>query len=508
MKGQLGMICVETISKVRRLHFVAKRRIKDICRCLNLSRETVRKIIRSDETEFKYERKSQPYPKLAPWRERLDKLLERNEALPKKERQRLTKIWKRLCDDGYDGGYDSVRRYAKKWKLEHGQQQAQAFIPLIFEPGEAYQFDWSTETVVMAGVLTTVKVAHFKLCHSRMPFSIAYPRETQEMVFDAHDEAFSFFGGCCVNGIYDNMSTAVDAVLSGKERRFNTAFSQMCSHHLVTPIACTRAAGWEKGQVENLVKESRAYSFKPRLEVADFDDLNARLRADALNRAKGLRHPENSEKTVWEMFQQEQPLLTPRQRPFVGFREKTVAVTRTCLINFDRNKYSVEARAVGRPVQLQVYATRIILRQDGEIVGEHERCFARGKTIFNPWHYVPVLKRKPGALRNGAPFRDWDLPPAMTRIWNHLWGTSDGDRQLADILFAAHEHNIEVLEAACAEALKTGLRKADAILNIVSRYISPEPPKAIDPPPHLQLKLAPIADCTRYERLGGTHASA
>ena len=94
------MICVETIAKVRRLHFFEKKHIKDICRSLNLSRETVRKIIRSDGTEFKYERKSQPYPKLAPWRARLDKMLEANEALPKKERQRLTKIWKRLSDDG------------------------------------------------------------------------------------------------------------------------------------------------------------------------------------------------------------------------------------------------------------------------------------------------------------------------------------------------------------------------------------------------------------------------
>ncbi len=128
----------------------------------------------------------------------------------------------------------------------------------------------------MDGALTTVKVAHFKLCHSRMPFSIAYPRETQEMVFDAHDEAFKFFGGGCINGIYDNMTTAVDAILSGKERKFNKAFSRMCSHHLVNPIACTRAAGWEKGQVENLVKESAPYSFTPRLEVADFDELNAR----------------------------------------------------------------------------------------------------------------------------------------------------------------------------------------------------------------------------------------
>lgn len=502
------MICVETIAKVRRLHFVEKKSIKGIGRSLKLSRETVRKIIRSDETEFKYDRKSQPYPKLEPWRERLDKKLGENEALPKKQRQRMTQIWKELADDGYDGGYDSVRRYAKKWRVEHGKQQAQAFIPLIFDPGEAYQFDWSTETVLLAGALTTVKVAHFKLCHSRMTFSIAYPRETQEMVFDAHDEALRFFGGGCVNGIYDNMSTAVDAILPGKERKFNKGFSQMCSHHLVNPIACTKAAGWEKGQVENLVKEGRAYSFKPRLEVADFNELNARLRKDALNRAKDLRHPENPEMTVWEMFQQEQPFLTPLQKPFVGFREKTVAVTRTCLINFDRNKYSVEARTVGRPVQLQVYATRIILRQDGEIVGEHERCFGRGKTIFNPWHYVPVLKRKPGALRNGAPFRDWDLPPALARIWNHLRGTSDGDQQLADILFAAYEHDIDVVEAACAEALKAGLRKADAILNIVSRRTNPPPPKAIEPPAPLQLKMAPIADCARYDRLGGAHAVA
>ncbi|WP_419740056.1 IS21 family transposase [Ruegeria sp.] len=502
------MICVETIRKVRRLHLIEKKSIKEICRSLNLSRATVRKIIRSGVTEFKYERKSQPYPVLGPWRARLDETLEENEALPKKHRKRMTKIWKELSDDGFGGGYDSVRRYTKNWRIAHGRQQAQAFIPLIFDPGEAYQFDWSVETVLMDGALTTVKVAHFKLCHSRMPFSIAYPRETQEMVFDAHDEAFKFFGGGCINGIYDNMTTAVDAILSGKERKFNKAFSRMCSHHLVNPIACTRAAGWEKGQVENLVKESCAYSFTPRLEVADFDELNARLQKDAIKRAKELRHPENLEVTVWEEFQQEKPLLTHLQKPFVGFREKTVAVSRTCLINFERNKYSVEARAVGRQVQLQVYATRIVLRQDGEIVGEHERCFGRGKTIFNPWHYVPVLKRKPGALRNGAPFRDWDLPPAMTQIWTHLRGTSDGDRQLADILFAAYQHDIDVVEAACEEALKSGLRKADAILNIVSRRTNPPPPKAIEPPAHLQLKMAPIADCARYDRLGGSHATA
>ncbi|WP_419741049.1 hypothetical protein [Ruegeria sp.] len=165
------MICVETIRKVRRLHLIEKKSIKEICRSLNLSRATVRKIIRSGVTEFKYERKSQPYPVLGPWRARLDETLEENEALPKKHRKRMTKIWKELSDDGFGGGYDSVRRYTKNWRIAHGRQQAQAFIPLIFDPGEAYQFDWSVETVLMDGALTTVKVAHFKLCLTSDIFS-------------------------------------------------------------------------------------------------------------------------------------------------------------------------------------------------------------------------------------------------------------------------------------------------------------------------------------------------
>ena len=152
------MICVEKIGMVRRFYFVEKKSIKEICLLLEISRGTVRKIVRSGATEFKYVRKSQPYPKLGPWRERLEKILEENEALPKKQRRRMTRIWKELVNDGYDGGYASICRYAKKWRVAHGKQQAQAFIPLIFDPGEAYQFDWSEEKVVMAGELTTVNL--------------------------------------------------------------------------------------------------------------------------------------------------------------------------------------------------------------------------------------------------------------------------------------------------------------------------------------------------------------
>ena len=142
-------------------------------------------------------------------------------------------------------------RHAQSWEEQRGSASAEAYIPLSFAPGEAYQYDWSHEIVLLDGVTVTVKVAHMRLCHSRMFFVRAYPRESQEMVFDAHDRAFAFFRGACTRGIYDNMKTAVDAVFVGKERRFNRRFLQMCGHYLVEPEACTPAAGWEKGQVEN-----------------------------------------------------------------------------------------------------------------------------------------------------------------------------------------------------------------------------------------------------------------
>jgi transposase len=113
------------------------------------------------------------------------------------------------------------------------------FVPLWFAPGEAYQFDFSHEVVVLGGVTTTVKVAHLRLCHSRMRLVVAYPRETQEMVFDAHDRAFRLFGGACQRGIYDNMPTAVESVFIGKKRQFDRRFLQMCSYYLVEPTACT-----------------------------------------------------------------------------------------------------------------------------------------------------------------------------------------------------------------------------------------------------------------------------
>ena len=501
MGAGAGMLVVETIGKIRRAYFIQKKPIKVICREFRLSRKVVRKVIRSEMTEFHYERGRQPLPRIDPWREQLDGMLLANEGKPKRERLTLVRVFEELRGLGYEGGYDSVRRYAKAWRAARGAVTAEAYVPLSFAPGEAYQFDWSHEIVLINGTTVTVKVAHLRLCHSRMPFVRAYPRESQEMVFDAHNRAFAFFRGACTRGIYDNMKTAVETVFIGKDRQFNRRFLRMCGHYLVEPTACTPAAGWEKGQVENQVGLVRERFFTPRLRVASYEELNAWLLDQCVAYAKAHRHPEQVDRTIWQAFEAERPQLVPITGPFDGFHATQAAVSKTCLVRFDNNKYSVASCAVGRPVEIQAYADRIVIRQDGAIVGEHARRFGRGETIYDPWHYVPILARKPGALRNGAPFKDWPLPVGLERVRRRLKGCDDGDRQMVKVLSAVLTDGLAAVEAACAEALADGVRSADVVLNILARQRDPGPAATILTPEALRLRLAPMADCARYDSL-------
>ena len=495
------MLVVETIGRIRREHFIHGKSIKEIARDLRLSRNTVRKVLRSDETSFSYERRVQPRPKLGRWKEQLDRLLAANVEAPARQRLTLIRIFEELRALGYDGGYDAIRRYARSWAKLNASATADAFVPLTFAPGEAYQFDWSHEIVVLDGVTVTVKVAHVRLCHSRMMFARVYPRETQEMVFDAHDRAFAFFRGTCTRGIYDNMKTAVETIFIGKDRRYNRRFLQMCSHYLVDPVACTPASGWEKGQVENQVGLVRERFFTPRLRFKTYDELNAWLLDRCIAYAKAHRHIEQPGRTIWEVFEEERGALVPYRGSFDGFHALPVSVAKTCLVRFDNNKYSVMSTAVGRPVDIHAYADRIVIRQDGAVVGEHVRCLGRGETIYNPWHYVPVLTRKPGALRNGAPFRDWPLPSAMERIRRRLKSMHDGDRQMVDILSAVLTDGIGAVDAACQEALDHGVCSAAVIINILTRRHDPAPAMTILTPEALRLRHEPVADCARYDSL-------
>jgi transposase len=504
------MLVVETVVRIRREHAGGKS-IRAIARDLRLSRKAVRKAIGAPEGAFTYHRAVQPLPRIGPFQERLDTLLTENEGLPRRDRLRMTRIHDLLRREGFEGSYDAVRRYASRWtatRRKDAGDGAPAFIPLLFQPGEAYQFDWSHEDVEIAGASVRVKVAHMRLCASRAVYVRAYPRETQEMVFDAHARGFAFFGGVPLRGIYDNMKTAVTTVFTGKERVFNRRFLIMADHYMVEPTACSPAAGWEKGQVENQVQTIRGRFFQPRLKFASLVELNGWLEAECRRWAAMQSHPEQRDMMVADALAAERPALQPMLTPFDGFHETEHAVTGTCLISFDRNRYSVMAKAARRPVQVRAYGDRIIVRCGDAVVAEHPRHFGRNRTIYDPWHYLPVLARKPGALRNGAPFQGWELPPALARLRRKLGTGDEADRRFVRVLAAVMPDGLDAVEDAIREALEAGAASDEVILNILARRREPPRPPTIVTAEDLVLVHPPVANCARYDSLRDTSAAA
>ena len=239
----------------------------------------------------------------------------------------------------------------------------------------------------------------------------------------------------------------------------------------------------------------------PKPRVSSLAELNDRLVDECIAYAKRMEPPEFKGRTIWEVFQAEQASLVVSRGPYDGFAEKVVRASTTCLIMADHNRYSVDARAAGRMVQVRSHAERIVVLLDEGIVAEHPRDFRLSKVIYDPWHYLPILVRKPGALRNGAPFKDWDLPPGLAAARAKLRPHVDADRQFVKILSAVLDHGLVAVEAACAEALEAGVANSDVILAVLARQLQPLTPPSMTIPDGLRLKVEPKADCARYDSL-------
>ena len=225
-----GVITMVMIGKVRRMHRREKKSVREIARATSLSRNTVRKWLRRPlDGEPRYRRTSQP-GKLTPFHEALKLALEADAHRPRQGRRSARALHAELRATGYLGGYTRVTDFIRAWREAQGQAALKnAFVPLEFALGEAFQFDWSEEGLVVGGIYYRLQVSHMKLCSSRAFWLVAYPSQGHETLFDAHTRSFVAMGGIARRGIYDNMKTAVDKVKKGKGRVANARFAGMCA---------------------------------------------------------------------------------------------------------------------------------------------------------------------------------------------------------------------------------------------------------------------------------------
>jgi hypothetical protein len=238
---------------------------------------------------------------------------------------------------------------------------------------------------------------------------------------------------------------------------------------------------------------------RPKLD--SFQALNAWLQERCLQWAQRRLHPRVEGRTLWEVFQEERAALRTVRVPFEGYLEHERRASTTARVNFDRNHYSVDASYAGRAVTVRAYAERVVIVTEGQTVGEHARLSGRHPIAYNPWHYLKVLERTPGALRNGAPFRDGDLPGPVTRLRDGLLKKSGGDRQFVEILCTAQQHSLEAVAVACELALQQHTPSVATVLNWLYR-LQPDPPRVeVATPERLVLSTPPKADLGRSDRL-------
>ena len=325
------------------------------------------------------------------------------------------------------------------------------------------------------------------------------------MLFDALTQAFRVLGGVPRRGIFDNMKTAVDKVGAGKARQVNARFAALASHYLFEPEFCNPASGWEKGQVEKNVQDARRRLWQRIPAFPDLEALNAWLEAQCVAQWAEIPHS-TLPGTIAEVHAEELPSLMPLGGLFDGFVEHTKRVSPICLVHFERNRYSVPASFANRAVSLRVYPERLVIAAEGQILCEHARIIDRshrsgGQTVYDWRHYLAVIQRKPGALRNGAPFTE--MPDAFRQLQGQLLKRPGGDKEMAEILALVLQHDEQAVLCAVELALEAGIATKTHVLNLLHRLVDGKPagPDPIVAPQALSLMSEPRADVARYDTL-------
>ena len=461
---------MEQWTDVRRAVLVEGISKREACRRFGLHWDTLRRILEHSAPPGYQRLAKADRPVIGPWLGRLGELLQERSQQPRKQRYTVKRMWQVLQDEGFPGGYTTVKDAVRQLKKRAPKE---VFMPLSQPPGEA-QVDFGYALACIGGRLTRVAFFVMSLVHSDAMFVMAFPRECTEALLEAHVAAFAFFGFVPSQISYDNTKMAVTKILGPHERKLTIAFGRLVSHFLFEPHFCRVRRPNEKGVVEGSVKYSRLNFFVPVPQVDDFAELNAHLRAccesDMMRRLRGKTLSKRQLLAEDKMA----GLRIPPDR-FDPRRLVSTTATSESLVRLDTNDYSLPVEHAHKPVVLRASTTRVFVYRGDQEIARHERCWEREKQIFDPLHYLPLLERKPGSLDHARPLADWDLPEEFAALRRRLEvQRPDGTREYIRVVLLLRDYPLGQLAIAVRHALRWTAPTADAIKQLLIPAERPE----------------------------------
>lgn len=459
--------------------------------------KTLRKILEHSGPPGYRQGQPRPRRKIGPYEERVRQILKEDKALPQKQRHTAKRIWERLREEGYAGGYTAVKDVVRGME----QKGREVFVPLAHPPGEA-QVDFGQALVRMNGRLRKVAMFVMALPYSNAMFVMAFERECTESFWEGHVRGFEFFGGVPRRIVYDNTRVAVSKIL-GRERHLTRGFLELKSHYLFESRFCQVRRPNEKGVVEGTVKFARLNFFVPVPEVRDLDRLNADLhRRCEEDQDRRVRGKEGSKR---QRLEEERAAMLPLPATaFEACRKQSTAASSLSLVRFDDNDYSVPVAFAHHMIVVKGSCREVILSHVGEAVARHARIWEKEQVCFEPLHYLALLERKPGALEQARPLQGWTLPECFGLLRRRLEAEHEGEgtREYIRVLRLLEKHPLNSLRAAVEKGLRHGVLRRDAI----AQYLIPcEEWRAtlfsLDGHPHLRDVKVQAPDITGYGEL-------
>jgi len=499
------MYTVDLYLRVRLACHVGRLSQREAARHFGIARETVKKMLRHSEPPG-YQRKQDPKrPKLDPFTDIVDRILEDDRTVHRKQHHTAKRIFERLRDEhGFIGGYTIVKDYVR----EQRRRKREMFVPLTHPAGHA-QADFGEADVIIAGIEYRAHYFVMTLPHSDACFVSAYPAATTEAWLDGHNRAFTFFGGVPQSILYDNDKCLVARILGDGTRQRTRAFSGLQSHYLFDDRYGRPGKGNDKGNVEGIVGYARRNFMTPRPRFASWDAFNSHLEEHCRKRQRDVLR--GHRESIGERFVRDQELLTALPpTPFDACDKQATRVSSLSLVRYRTNDYSVPVAFGHQEVWIRAYVHEVIIGCASEEIARHPRSYDREDLIFNPIHYLPLLEQKIGALDQAAPLAGWDLPEVfvtLRRLLESRMGKS-GKREYVQVLRLLETFELDELHGAVKDALRLSAISYDAIKHLVLCRIEQRPPKLdLDIYPYLPRARVTTTSVASYMNLLADGAS-